>query len=474
VPRLPAHPNLDQLRRQAKDLLRAAGAGDADAVQQLRLVSDRVTLSAAQLALARGYGFASWPALKAEVEARTLALAEQVDAFLGASIGDGSGRAARLLASTPEIAGYSFAPAVVLGDAERVRAALQRDPGLATRVDQRTGWTPLHAVCASRWHQFEPARSAGLLAVARLLLDAGAAPTSVPPTRPGWSPLRCVIAGSNSGPSNRPIAELLLAHGAVPNDHDLYLAGFAHDRLELLELLLAHVASTRDVAEQALAAPLSKGDVDAARLLLDAGADPNRYRNDDGDPAPVVWTAIRSGCSAAFVELLLDHDADPNAAGPDERTPYRLATAAGRADLAELLRHAGADTGARDVDTLLSACMRADRAEARRLAGVVSRLTDDERAMLVRAAEAGNTAAVALMLDLGFPLDARGDNGATALHAAAYSGNAEMVRLLLGRGADVEARDTTWDSTPAVWANVGREEQRDGDWDEIARILGER
>jgi len=31
----------------------------------------------------------------------------------------------------------------------------------------------------------------------------------------------------------------------------------------------------------------------------------------------------------------------------------------------------------------------------------------------------------------------------------------EVVRLLLDRGADVAARDTTWDSTPAVWASVG-------------------
>jgi len=333
VPTLPAHPNLDQLRRQAKDLLRAAGSGDGDAVEQIRLVSDRITLASAQLALARSYGFASWPALKAEVEARTLELAEQADAFLRASIGDGSGRAARMLAATPELARYSFATAVVLGDADRVGAELGRDPGLATRVDARSGWTALHVVCASRWPQFDPARADGLLAVAQLLLEAGADPVGRSERRPGWSPLRCVIASSNSGPSNRPIAELLLELGAVPDDHDLYLAGFAHDRLELLPLLLGHVASVRDVVEQALAAPLSNDDVDAARLLLDSGADPNRYRNDDGDPVPAVWTAIRAGCSAAFVEQLLQHGADPSAAGADGRTPYRLALASGRADL---------------------------------------------------------------------------------------------------------------------------------------------
>jgi hypothetical protein len=114
---LPARPDLGQLRRQAKDLLRAAQAGDPAATARIGAVSGRVTLSAAQLAIARQYGFASWPRLKAEVDARSSDLAQMVDAFLEASIQDWTGRAARLLASTREIAGYDFRTAVVLGDA---------------------------------------------------------------------------------------------------------------------------------------------------------------------------------------------------------------------------------------------------------------------------------------------------------------------------------------------------------------------
>jgi len=67
---LPARPDLDQLRRQARELHRAALGGDADALRRLRQVSGNVGLSAAQLAIAREYGFASWPRLKAEVERR--------------------------------------------------------------------------------------------------------------------------------------------------------------------------------------------------------------------------------------------------------------------------------------------------------------------------------------------------------------------------------------------------------------------
>lgn len=67
---LPGRPNLDQLRRQARELLRAAAAGEPSALTRIRAVSVRVSLSAAQLAVAREYGFASWPALHAEVERR--------------------------------------------------------------------------------------------------------------------------------------------------------------------------------------------------------------------------------------------------------------------------------------------------------------------------------------------------------------------------------------------------------------------
>src|SRR6266496_1471634 len=61
---LPGRPNLEYLRRQAKDLLRAAQAGDTTAVGRIRAVSGRSTLAAAQLAVAREYGFASGARLK--------------------------------------------------------------------------------------------------------------------------------------------------------------------------------------------------------------------------------------------------------------------------------------------------------------------------------------------------------------------------------------------------------------------------
>lgn len=387
-----------------------------------------------------------------------------VEAFLEASVRDWTGRAARLLAATPEIAGRGFGPAVVLGDADRVREEIERDPEVAVRPDARTGWTPLHAVCASRWHLLDPARADGLLAVARLLLDAGASLEARARGRGGGrTPLGCAAATASSGAGNEPVIRLLLERGAVPEDGDLYLVGFARNGHRCLRLLLDHTTDVANTAATALGAPISLGDTEGCRLLLEAGADPRRYVEDP--PCPAVYAAVRSGCPAELVRLLLAHGADPDAPGPDGLPPYRLAVRQGRTDLAALLREGGARDEATDVDRLLSACLRADRADAERLAAehpdLVDRLTGEEQgAAMVQAAQRGETAALELMLDLGFPIDARGgDWGGTALHAAAYAGSAGTVRSLLARGADVESRDANWNDTPLVWAAVGSGER---------------
>ena len=477
---LPARPSLDHLRREARDLLRAAQSGDTAAAGRIRAVSATQTLASAQLALAREYGFASWARLKTEVQARTTDLARQADAFCEASIRDWTGRAVRMLAATPELAGYNFATALILGDAARVRAEITRDPGLATRMDPRTGWTPLHAVCASKWNQLDPARADGLTEVARLLLDAGADP--VGPAggqggRGGWTPLRCAVAGA----ANPPVVALLLERGAVPDDHDLYLAGFGGDGHQSLRMMLDHTGDVAGIAEMALAAPLSQNDAEGVRLLLDAGADPRRYADDNGTPASAAYEVVRSGCSAELAELMLAHGADPDRPGPDGRSPYTLALLQGRADLADLLRRYGAVDDSTGTDRFLAALQHADQAAVReqlaREPGLAGRLSSAQQAdALIRAAETGHTAALTMMLDFGFPIDAHGgDHGVTPLHAAAYAGSADVVRLLLDRGADVEARDENWDSHPLVWAAIGSSEQPDlnphPDWAGTVRAL---
>jgi ankyrin repeat protein len=391
-----------------------------------------------------------------------LSLDEQVMAFCVASVRGWTHEAATMLAETPAIAGHSFATALLLGDAARVRAEIESDPGAATRADAATGWTPLHLVCASRWYRLDPERTPGLTEAARLLLDAGADPNAAIGGT-GRSPLACAAAAASSGTGNEAVIALLLDRGATVTVDDLYMTAFSEDGYRCLRLLLGHAAAVapgmlRD-AGQVLAAPVSAGSADGVRLLLEAGVDPRRYADDDGEPASAVYAAVHAGCPAELIALLTDYGADPRQPGPDGHTPAWLAVVRGRTDLAGLLGTQDA-AGVRDTTRFAGACLRGDREAATRLAAadpsLIDRMDSGERAALVQAAEEGDESAVALMLELGFPLTARrDDDGATALHAAAYAGDARMVRLLLDRGADIEALDTEWHSPPLDWAVVG-------------------
>src|SRR2546421_2062621 len=123
---LPPRPSLDQLRPRAKELRDAARSGDPVALGRITVrtpaaARGAVTLAAAQLAIAGEQGYPSWPRLVAEVQARTAELGQRADEFLVASIRDWTGRAARMLARDPWLAGYDLRTAVILGDAAQVR-----------------------------------------------------------------------------------------------------------------------------------------------------------------------------------------------------------------------------------------------------------------------------------------------------------------------------------------------------------------
>ena len=70
-------PDLAQLKRQAKELLQAFAAGEADAAAEVNAHYQGANpasfaLHDAQLVLARSYGFDSWPKLKAFVDGVTV------------------------------------------------------------------------------------------------------------------------------------------------------------------------------------------------------------------------------------------------------------------------------------------------------------------------------------------------------------------------------------------------------------------
>src|SRR4030042_883024 len=69
---LPKRPNLDNLRKRAKRLLRDYRSGDAETVLAVRrhVVSEDFTLRQAQLVVARQYGFNTWADLAVFVSYR--------------------------------------------------------------------------------------------------------------------------------------------------------------------------------------------------------------------------------------------------------------------------------------------------------------------------------------------------------------------------------------------------------------------
>ncbi len=91
---LPDQPSLEQLRKQARDLLNAFRRRDADAVAEVAAHERnpdpaRFSLVDAQRVLARSYGFASWTRLAAEVHhaatSRFFRAAEQGDLLRSAA-----------------------------------------------------------------------------------------------------------------------------------------------------------------------------------------------------------------------------------------------------------------------------------------------------------------------------------------------------------------------------------------------------
>jgi hypothetical protein len=136
---LPDRPDLDQLRRQARELHRAAQLGETTSLQRLHAVSDKVTLSTAQLALAREYGFPSWRRLRDEVERRRATVQD--------SEREGSGRDGSTVnrESGPGVTGWSARyPDLLTADADELIAGQYADrPQLRPILDAVLAALPL-------------------------------------------------------------------------------------------------------------------------------------------------------------------------------------------------------------------------------------------------------------------------------------------------------------------------------------------
>ena len=478
---LPSRPDLDHLKREARSLQQAARSGDSDALQRLRQALGTDTalkLTDAQRAIAREYGFPTWARLRSHVQASRGA-DDAINMFLFAVQAQDADRAREFLRAAPHIAKESLHVAAALGHAGDAARLIAEDP---SRVRQKAGdpaAEPLLFLCFSPFLGENAERDAGLLATARLLLDAGADPN----TKDGryGVPALYAVTGARSV---LPLARMLLDAGANPTDGESVFHAAEHFHEEALELLLnagVDLNYVGDWGNTALYFLLTWHDIErepkvgqGIRWLLARGADPNVLSSKQRETA--LHVAARRGQSIGTIQVLLDHGADVNAGRADGSTAWVLARRGGHDAIADLLQRVGAETRSLSpLESLLAACGRGEVEEARRLTSteLVSQLTDEDRLILVEAARQGRTPTVAACLAAGFPVNVTDSQGATALHHAAIEGRAKIVRLLLAAGADTTIRDKEHSSTPMGWACFGVDvvADADGDYVDTARAL---
>jgi len=440
---LPEKPNLEFLKKQAKELLRSTQQGK---------------LADAQLALSKEYGFHSWADMKAHVQALTLSPAEALKA------------------------------AVCDNDAARVRDVLKQHPELRASIDD-----PLPDDGFGIQALFAAVQRSNRAAI-DLLLSAGA---NIRKRTDWWAGGFGVL--DDCDPS---LVEFLIERGAVVDAHAASRLGWMTKLAELVaadpEVVHArggdgqtplHFASTVEVAEFLLAnhAEIDARDVDHESTPAQYMLRVDQKRHYPHDRQDVARYLVSRGCqtdilmAAALgdVDLVRRHlDSDPaciRMSVSEEWFPKQNPRAGGTIYIWTLGAHRTAhsvarDFGHEDVYQLLLqrtpeelklslACELGDEAAFHAFLSkhpdAAKTLSEADKRKLPDAAQTNNTEAVRLMLEAGWPVDTPGEMGATALHWAGFHGNAEMARQILRFHPALELKSQEYAGTALSWALFG-------------------
>ena len=393
------HPDIGQLKRQAKELLEAFIAGERDAVDEVSAHyrgadAAKFALHDAQLVLARSYGFDSWPKLKAYVDGVTVA---------------------------------RLCDAVERGDREAVRDMLRRRP----------------EICNLEWpgHGEHRAVHVAVLrrdaAMARLLMENGAdARRGIYPHRDATSALRFAV--------ERGYDEI----AAIIHEEERKRSGAQS---------AAGADGTDRELDRELDAAMRAGNQEQAIALLEADAGLVQRRHPDG------WTALHRAAGMLqerVVEWLVKHGADVNGKAKGDWTPLdfaasgRLWDAWGEPDgsparfesVAKVLLRAGAQMTSISAVALGDAdWLRARHAEGALVNAASFDVFGPFGGLLTMAVTHNRPEMLALLLDLGLDPDERARLEDTEgveyswgmpLHACAGAGKFAMAEMLLARGAD--------------------------------------
>jgi hypothetical protein len=443
---LPAVERVEHHRKAAKELLRAARAGQSDAVSRLRDalgdVPGELRLADAQRAIAREHGHRSWAAFRRDLEAqageptRSVARLGPVDP---SGFEQGAARLLRMLASGDQRA------------LSRLRAYVPRLDGLGdAALSQRATIADARLVIA---------REYGFPTWRKLLAGLHEETAASRYTREDAEPVAAAVDAIRSGDANA-LRRLLRSHPEL-----------THAEVGAGRSLLGAVAEP-DVFGTSLGPALGV-DRECVDVLIEAGSDLD---------APLNLAACFN--RVELVEILLAAGARVDATGIYGITPLESAIYHASRPSADVL---AAVALVPDAPWVASGAGRVDRLE-RFLDGHGGLLPDAYRhrpnpadvgwlhrlpardlpqdvldEALVHAAQNERPEAVAWLVDHGADPNAGPYQGCGALHLAAAFGAIRCVRLLIAAGADIDRRNDFNRDNALGWAEYALAQERPGD-----------